>query len=166
MNKDNLGDFLKDRPWLLELPENAALLEASPAPLPPAAKAYKTAVKEAQVESLAAAALDVIFTALDELGIDRGRLRYGANELVFDRDNGRRWRFDYALFGSTLAIEVEGGQWVNGRHQRGAGYAADCEKYNAAILQGWQVLRFTTSQVRNGEMLATLRQWGDRYGNE
>lgn len=68
----------------------------------------------------------------------------------------RRWRFDFAWPGRMLAVEVEGGQWVNGRHQRGKGYEDDCEKYNTAALMGWRVLRFTGDMVKDGRALATL----------
>lgn len=63
-------------------------------------------------------------------------------------DARRQWRFDFALPTLRVAIEVEGGQWTNGRHTRGLGFAADCAKYNAAAMAGWRVLRFTQSMVR------------------
>ena len=59
----------------------------------------------------------------------------------------RRWRFDFAHPASKVAIEIEGGTWVSGSHGRGARYGTDCEKYNAAILAGWQVFRLTTNMV-------------------
>ena len=68
----------------------------------------------------------------------------------------RRWRFDFAWPEYRLAVEVEGGQWVNGRHQRSKGYEGDCEKYNEAALDGWKVLRFTGDMVKDGRALATL----------
>lgn len=68
----------------------------------------------------------------------------------------RRWRFDYAYAELALAVELEGGTWINGRHSRGAGFAADCEKYNMAQLDGWTVLRFTAKQVTSGESFAML----------
>jgi very-short-patch-repair endonuclease len=62
----------------------------------------------------------------------------------------RQWRFDFAWPEMKVAVEVEGGQWTNGRHQRGQGYADDCEKYNNAILLGWKVFRFTGDMVKSG----------------
>lgn len=59
----------------------------------------------------------------------------------------RRWRFDFAFPDHRLAVEIEGAVWTQGRHTRGKGYAADCIKYNSAILAGWRVLRFTTDML-------------------
>ena len=52
----------------------------------------------------------------------------------------RRWRFDYAWPLHKFALEVEGGIWTQGRHTRGAGAAADLEKYSEAALHGWRLL--------------------------
>ena len=54
----------------------------------------------------------------------------------------RRWRFDYAYPELMIAIEIEGGVHVIGRHVRAQGYIGDCEKYNTAQIMGWIVLRF------------------------
>ncbi|MCB5206098.1 hypothetical protein [Methylovorus mays] len=48
----------------------------------------------------------------------------------------REWRFDFARPDIKLAIEVEGGTLSGGRHTRGAGYEADCYKYNEAARLG------------------------------
>lgn len=69
---------------------------------------------------------------------------------------GRRWRFDFAWPASRLAVEVEGGLWIRGRHVHPRGFAADCEKYNTAALLGWRVLRFVPEQVHDGRALATI----------
>lgn len=69
----------------------------------------------------------------------------------------RKWRLDFAWPEQKLAVEVEGGIFSGGRHGRGAGLLADMEKYNAAALQGWRVLRFFTDQVRDGSAIAVLR---------
>lgn len=65
----------------------------------------------------------------------------------------RRWLFDFAWPDRMIAVEIEGGQWIQGRHNRPAGYAHDIEKYNEATRLGWQVYRFTPQQVDNGEAL-------------
>ena len=60
----------------------------------------------------------------------------------------RDWRFDFAhVGGSKIAIEIEGGSWVNGAHNRGKHFASDCEKYNEAAYLGWTVFRFTADQI-------------------
>jgi len=68
----------------------------------------------------------------------------------------RRWRFDFAWPDRKLAVEVEGGIWVRGRHNRGAGFVRDCEKYNTAVLLGWRVLRFTPGMIRSGEAIKAI----------
>ena len=68
-------------------------------------------------------------------------------ELVFFK--GRRWRFDFAWPELMVAVEVEGGIWVNGAHSRGAHFLSDCEKYNTATRQGWKVFRFGTNMVKD-----------------
>ena len=63
----------------------------------------------------------------------------------------RKWRFDLAWPDLLIAVEVEGGIWTGGRHVRGEGYEADCEKYNEAQLAGWMVLRFTPGMIKRGK---------------
>lgn len=63
----------------------------------------------------------------------------------------RKWRFDYSTdpFSqiAMVAIEIEGGVWVNGAHNRGKHFTSDCEKYMAAALLGWTVFRLTADMV-------------------
>jgi very-short-patch-repair endonuclease len=61
----------------------------------------------------------------------------------------RHWRFDYANPILKIAIEVEGGVWISGRHSRGKGMIADMEKYNWATINGWRVLRYTPQNLLN-----------------
>lgn len=61
----------------------------------------------------------------------------------------RKWRFDFAWPDQKVALECEGGVWTRGRHTRGKGFNSDCEKYNAAVLEGWKVLRYTPDQINN-----------------
>ena len=60
----------------------------------------------------------------------------------------RRWRFDLALPEHKIAVEQEGGIWIQGRHTRGKGFLGDMEKYNEAAIRGWLVLRFTPEEIR------------------
>lgn len=70
----------------------------------------------------------------------------------------RRWRADFAWVPEKLLVEIEGGTWTNGRHQRGKGFEDDCRKYNAAELLGFQVLRVTGAMVKNGEALVCVEE--------
>ena len=49
-----------------------------------------------------------------------------------------------------ILVEVEGGIWSGGRHTRGKGYLGDMEKYNAATVMGYRLIRFSTEQVKSG----------------
>ena len=62
----------------------------------------------------------------------------------------RNWRADFLITGTKILVEVEGGIWSGGRHTRGKGFIADMEKYNAAAVMGFKVLRFSTEQVKSG----------------
>lgn len=70
----------------------------------------------------------------------------------------RRWRFDFCWPDLMLACEVEGGTWIDGRHSRGKGMAADCEKYAEAWCLGYAVLRVTTDQVKSGQAVAWIQR--------
>ncbi len=70
----------------------------------------------------------------------------------------RRWRSDFAHLPSRTLIEIEGGVWVQGRHNRAAGFNADLEKYLEAGLLGWRVFRLGPDQItmENVERLAQV----------
>ena len=63
----------------------------------------------------------------------------------------RKWRFDFCLPDKMIAIEIDGGTWQNGRHNRAKGYAADAEKINAAQGLGWTVFRFSDVMLKQGQ---------------
>ena len=66
----------------------------------------------------------------------------------------RKYRADFFV-ALDLLIEVEGGAWINGRHSRGSGMEADCEKSALAAARGYRLLRVTPAQVDDGRAL----QW-------
>ena len=79
-------------------------------------------------------------------------------------DVKRKWRFDYANRELKLAVEIEGGVWNRGRHIRGKGFIADCEKYNQAQLLGWKVLRYTPQQIN--KMVDDLQKYWEEEKDE
>ena len=71
----------------------------------------------------------------------------------------RKWRFDLAFLEHKLAVEVEGGIWIYGRHNRASTYFKDMEKYNNACLLGWYVLKLSTDMVKKGEGLEIITKF-------
>lgn len=65
----------------------------------------------------------------------------------------RRWRFDFAWPSARVALEVDGGVWVRGKHGRGTGIVQDHAKRNEAAVMGWRVL---VVQPRHLATLATV----------
>lgn len=78
----------------------------------------------------------------------------------------RRWRFDFAWVGYKLALEVDGGGWINGRHSRGSGIEKDAEKFAEAAILGWTVIRVTPRMVNDGTALDYIKRLleRERYG--
>jgi len=71
----------------------------------------------------------------------------------------RKWRFDYAFVPAKLALEIEGGAFIVGRHTRGRGFSNDLVKYAEAAILGWTVLRATPEQITNGTAFGWLTRW-------
>ena len=78
------------------------------------------------------------------------------DEREFKFHPNRRWRIDFCYSDLMLAVEIEGGEWVNGRHNRAL--AKDAEKYNELVLLGYRLLRFAGSQLKNGLAVAQMRR--------
>ena len=94
---------------------------------------------------------EILFdTQVQQAGLHGGMLK----EYVFARP--RKWRFDFAWPEPMVAVEIDGGGFVAGRHTRGKGFEMDAEKLNAATEKGWRVLRVTPDQVSRGEALQWL----------
>jgi hypothetical protein len=85
-------------------------------------------------------------------------LKLPVPEIEYRFDPRRRWRFDYAWPERRIALEVEGGAWLRGRHNRARGFIKDLEKYNEALLLGWRVLRVTPQEVQSGSVFDLLKR--------
>lgn len=68
----------------------------------------------------------------------------------------RRWRFDFAIPELLIAIEVEGGVWTYGRHNRAEGFLRDMQKYNSAAAFGWRILRCQPDGLLAEEFIALV----------
>jgi hypothetical protein len=53
----------------------------------------------------------------------------------------RKWRWDICWPGYKVSLEVDGGIWIRGGHNRGAQMKKDWEKSNTAQLLGWRVFK-------------------------
>ena len=84
-------------------------------------------------------------------------------EQEFKFHHKRNWKADFHIIGKKILVEVEGGIWSGGRHTRGKGYIGDMEKYNSATMMGYQVIRFSTEQVKSGLAIQQIEKMvGDR----
>lgn len=70
----------------------------------------------------------------------------------------RRWRFDWSWPQQRLALEVQGGLFIQGRHSRGAALMKEHEKLNEAATRGWRVLFVTPRQIVDGSALALVER--------
>ena len=78
-----------------------------------------------------------------------GMMSYGIKkpEREYQFHPDRKWRLDFAWPELHVAVEIEGGIFVHGRHTQGSGYLNDLEKYNTATLMGWRILRFADNYI-------------------
>lgn len=69
----------------------------------------------------------------------------------------RKWRWDFAYPDRKLAIEIEGGAFVAGRHVQGATFERDCEKHSVAAVLGWRLIRVTPRHIEEGKAIEWLK---------
>jgi very-short-patch-repair endonuclease len=70
----------------------------------------------------------------------------------------RRYRIDFAWPKEKIGVELDGGTWKNGRHSRGKGYDADCEKLALLQLDGWTIFKATETHLKNGMAIEWTKQ--------
>ena len=82
-------------------------------------------------------------------------------EMLFAENVGRKWRFDLSwsllVIDRPLAVEINGGGWVNGRHNRGSSLEDEYEKLAHAAALGWRVIPVTHKQLNRGELWPLLK---------
>ena len=66
------------------------------------------------------------------------------------------WRLDFCYPSRLFAIEVEGGAYVNGRHNRGKGFEEDLLKYHRAMELGYVVYRCGAKLIKSGEAASLI----------
>ena len=69
----------------------------------------------------------------------------------------RKWRFDLAWPAERVFLEVDGGIWIGGGHNRGAQLLKDWEKRNAATVMGWRGLWCQPKDLCTLETADTIR---------
>lgn len=70
----------------------------------------------------------------------------------------RRWRFDFAWPEYNLALEIQGGIWIGGRHSRGATLVKEWEKLNTAAELGWRVVYCQPKDSAKPETIAMIKR--------
>lgn len=76
-----------------------------------------------------------------------------ATEYAFDEE--RKWKFDIAFPSLKVAVEIDGFGYG---HQSIVGRSQDNIKQNAAIEQGWVVLRYTTAEFSSVKVVDMMDQ--------
>jgi very-short-patch-repair endonuclease len=74
----------------------------------------------------------------------------------------RKWRADFAHLPSRTLIEIEGGVFGYGRHNRPMGFIADAEKHLAAFQDGWTVLRIVALHITTPILAMIAERLGQR----
>lgn len=93
-------------------------------------------------------------------------------EAVFNKimPTKRLFRCDFLCPSLKIIIEVNGGQWTNGRHTRGGvGYENDLTKLNIAQLHGFKIFQFTYEMLERREydvFLLHLQTEQDKISNK
>lgn len=81
----------------------------------------------------------------------------------------RKFRADFYCPHSMLIVEINGGEWIQGRHTRAVGYQNDLEKCNLAQLHGYYYLQYTYEQLAKNHLsrdLKLIRSQSEPYDEE
>lgn len=88
--------------------------------------------------------------------LDVSDLPRPVRELKFHSVKG--WKFDFAWPDLMIALEVEGGIFIGGRHSGGVGMLQDFSKYNEAAIAGWRIVKVVPKELNTRATLQMLRR--------
>lgn len=71
---------------------------------------------------------------------------------------GRGFLFDRVWPSRRVAVEVQGGLYINGAHSRGSGIERDCLKASMAAAHGWRVLPVSKAMIESGDAVRLIAQ--------
>ena len=111
----------------------------------------KTAIRPRSARNSEHTRVTIFLALLKQAGLPHPHREYRFHDT-------RLWRFDYAWPQFSVALEQEGAIWTRGRHTRGSGFLKDIEKYNAASVMGWRVVRVTPQTLCTEETITMLRE--------
>lgn len=67
------------------------------------------------------------------------------------------WRFDFVWRAHRVAVEINGGNYVQGRHSNATALTDEYRKINKAQQLGYKVLLFDGGMVKSGEALRQVK---------
>lgn len=102
----------------------------------------------------------IVLAYFQEVGLPKPELEYKFNP-------ERKWRFDFSwptkidgpyMLACKVALEVQGGIWVQGGHNRGAGLRKEHEKRNAAACLGWRIIYVEPKDLCTTETVELIKR--------
>jgi len=76
------------------------------------------------------------------------------------------WRYDFFFPDSKLAVEINGGNWVQGRHTRADALQSEYRKEYASDVCGHVLIKFDGEMVKSGEAIQRTKQMIDLIESE
>jgi hypothetical protein len=79
-------------------------------------------------------------------------------ELEFYFHPTRKWRFDLAFVREKIAVEIQGGAFIQGAHNSPMSFVKEQEKMNSAAVMGWRIIYRTPSNFLSNETADLIRR--------
>ena len=92
-----------------------------------------------------------LLTRIERAGLPSG---HGQARII----PGRGFVFDRVWPAQRVAVEVQGGLYINGAHSRGSGVERDCLKASMAAALGWRVLPVSKAMIESGQAVELIAQ--------